>query len=96
MEEVLARVTRDDLVRGNWSVSGEELNTWVDVSMLATDVVLEKHSDILEDACWLCLKRHPAYKFSRALYHGERSQPRVTMTSKNSSSAQTPCASTIG
>ena len=55
VEEVLAKVTRDDSVRGNWSVSGEELNTWVDASLLATGVVLERHGDILEDACWLCL-----------------------------------------
>ena len=53
VEEVLARVTRDDPVRGNWSVSGEELNAWVDAYSLATGVVLERHGDILEDACWL-------------------------------------------
>ena len=50
MEEVLMRVTRDDPVRGNWSVSGEELNAWVNASLLATGVVLERHGDILEDA----------------------------------------------
>ena len=55
MQEVLARVTRDDPVRGNWSISREELNMWVDASLLATGVVLERHGDILEDACWLRL-----------------------------------------
>ena len=34
-------------------VSGEDLNALVDASSLATGVVLEKHGDILEDACWL-------------------------------------------
>ena len=47
MEEVLARVTRDDPVRGNWSVSKEELNALVDASSLATGMVLERHGDIL-------------------------------------------------
>ena len=55
MEEVLARVTCDDPVQGNWSVCGEELNVWVEASLLANDVVLERHGDILEDACWLRL-----------------------------------------
>ena len=55
MEEVLARVTRDDPVRGNWSVSGKDLNACVDVSSLATSVVLERHGDILENAWCLCL-----------------------------------------
>ena len=53
VEEVQARVTRDDPVQGNWSVSTEELNAWVVANSLATSVVLERHSDILEDACWL-------------------------------------------
>ena len=55
MEEVLVRVTHYDSVRGNWSISGEELNAWVDTSSLATSMVLERHGDILEDACWLRL-----------------------------------------
>ena len=54
MEEVLERATHDDPVWGNWSVSGEELNAWVDASSLATSAVLEKHGDILEDVCWIC------------------------------------------
>ena len=53
MEEVLARVTHDDPVWGNWSVSREELNAWINASLSATGVVLERHGDILEDACWL-------------------------------------------
>ncbi len=53
MEEVLARLTCDDPVQGNWSVSGEKLTTWVDASSLAIGLVLEKHGDILEDAYWL-------------------------------------------
>ena len=53
VEEVLVRVTHDDPVWGNWSVSGEELNAWVDASLLVTGVVLVKHGDILEHACWL-------------------------------------------
>ena len=53
VEEVLARVTHDDPVRGNWRVSGEELNMWVDASLLATGVVFERHGDVLGDACWL-------------------------------------------
>ena len=47
------RVTRDDPVQSNWSVSGEELNVWIDTSSLATAVVLERHGDILEDVYWL-------------------------------------------
>ena len=58
VEEVLARVTCDDSVRGNWSVSGEELNTWVDASSLATGVVLERRGDVLEDSCWLWPKNN--------------------------------------
>ena len=53
VEEVLARVTRDDPVQCNWSVFREELNAWVDASSLATDMVLERCGDILEDECWL-------------------------------------------
>ena len=49
VEEVLARKTYDDPVRRNWSVSGEELNAWVDASSLATAVVLERHGDVLEN-----------------------------------------------
>ena len=55
VEEVLAKVTRDDPVWGNWSVFGEELNAWVDASSLATGVLLERYGDILKDACWLRL-----------------------------------------
>ena len=53
MEEVQVRVTGDDPVWGNWSVSGEELNMWDGASSLVTGVMLERHGDILEDACWL-------------------------------------------
>ena len=42
VEEVLVRVIHDDPVQSNWSVSREELNTWVDASFLAASVVLEK------------------------------------------------------
>ena len=52
-KEVLARVTRDDPVRGNWSVSGEEFTARVDASSLATGMVLERHGDVLKEACWL-------------------------------------------
>ena len=47
------RLTRDDPVQGNWSVSREELNVWVDASLLATGTVLERHDEILDDECWL-------------------------------------------
>ena len=67
VEEVLARVNYDDPVRSNWSISGEELNAWVDASSLATGVVLERRHDILEDACWLCCRANkhvnPANEF---------------------------------
>ena len=53
VEEVLARVARDDTVKSKWSIS-EEKFVWVDASSLATGVVLERNGDILEDACWLC------------------------------------------
>ena len=63
MEETLASMTCDDLVQGNWGVSGEKLNVWVDASSLATGGVLERH-----EGCMMALsdQRPPAYKFSRA------------------------------
>ena len=38
---------------GDWCVTGEEINSWVDASSLVMGVVLENHGAIVEDACWL-------------------------------------------
>ena len=43
----------NSLPGGEWHVSGHELNALVDASSLATGVVLERFSTVLEDACWL-------------------------------------------
>ena len=82
MEEVLVRVTCDDPIQGNWNISGEELNAWVDVSSLATGVVLERHGDILEEACLL--------RSTNNTQHINLAELEQFI------STQTPCVSTIG
>ena len=56
MVKTLTRVCRSDPARGEWHVSRQELNAWVDASSLAIGVVLERFGTGLEDACWLCPK----------------------------------------
>ena len=56
MVETLTRVRRSKLTQSKWHVSRRELNAWVDMSSLATGVVLERSATALEDVCWLCLK----------------------------------------
>ena len=51
MAETLTRVCWSDPAWGVWHVSGHELNAWVDMSSLATGVVLERFGTVLEDAC---------------------------------------------
>ena len=53
MKETMACVHNDDPARGDWCVDGEEMNVWVDASMLAIGVVLANNNATIEDACWL-------------------------------------------
>ena len=96
MEEVLARVTRNDPARGNWSVSGKELKAWVDASSLATGVVLERHRDVLEDACWL-RPTNDAQRISLAELDATVKGLNLALQwQARTVHLQTPCASTIG
>ena len=54
MTEVLKKC-HDNPAQGDWSVTGEELNAWVDASSLVTIMMLERHGAILEDVYWFRL-----------------------------------------
>ena len=62
LTETVARVTRDDPVRGDWYVDGNEFTIWFNASSLAMRVTLEANSAIIEDACWLQLENDARHK----------------------------------
>ena len=49
--ESVERATHEDPAQGEWCVNGEEMNVWVDASLLALGVLLEKDVAMLKDAC---------------------------------------------
>ena len=42
-----------DPVGGNWCVDGHEMNVWVDVISVATEI-LEVNGNVIKDASWQC------------------------------------------
>ncbi|KFD58278.1 hypothetical protein M513_01041 [Trichuris suis] len=53
LNEIAARVSREDPVRGRWDVSGNQARVWVDASALAIGAALEVDGSIVEDSAWL-------------------------------------------
>ena len=54
LAEVIARVEREDPVRGQWLVpKGSAGMVWCDASSIATGVLLEIGEVVAEDAAWL-------------------------------------------
>ncbi|KHJ47423.1 hypothetical protein D918_02283 [Trichuris suis] len=53
LNEIAARVSREDPVRGRWDVSGNRARVWVDASALAIGAALEVDGSIVEDSAWL-------------------------------------------
>ncbi|KFD45049.1 hypothetical protein M513_14070, partial [Trichuris suis] len=53
LEEIAARVKKQDPAQGTWDVSGDKARVWVDASGLALGVALEGGGSIIEDASWL-------------------------------------------
>ena len=54
LAEVMARVEREDPVRGQWSVPKSSAGVvWCDASSIATGVLLEIGGVVAEDAAWL-------------------------------------------
>ena len=51
--ERVERVTDKDPAQREWYVNEEEINVWVDVSSLASGLLLEKDKAAFEDMCWL-------------------------------------------
>ena len=50
---VMDRVHQSDPVLGKWCVSGTAYAVWVNVSSMATVVVLQADESVIEDMCWL-------------------------------------------
>ena len=44
---------QSDSSQGQWCVSAQDVNIWVDTSSLAMSVLLEPDDVTLEDVCWL-------------------------------------------
>ena len=53
LSDIIARLAQKDPAQGDWSVDGREVTVWIDVSSLATGVVVESGESLIEDACWL-------------------------------------------
>ena len=53
--DIFTRVTQDNLMKGDWCISGQEVTVWVDTSSLATGLVVESNGVVAEDATWLWL-----------------------------------------
>lgn len=51
---MVMKVHQEDLTKGGWRMSDQEITVWMDASSLATGEELEVNGDILMDACWLC------------------------------------------
>lgn len=51
MAKVIIKVHQNNSTQGDWYITGEEVNTWVNASSLETGVVLERCGAVLEEAC---------------------------------------------
>ena len=51
--DIFMRVMEADPLQGTWCISRQDVTVWVDVSLLATNVVVESNGAIAEDASWL-------------------------------------------
>ena len=58
LTKTVARVTQEDLERGDWCINRNEFIDWVDASSLAMEVALEVKGVIVEDACWFRLENN--------------------------------------
>uniref|UniRef100_A0A5S6Q5M4 Integrase catalytic domain-containing protein n=1 Tax=Trichuris muris TaxID=70415 RepID=A0A5S6Q5M4_TRIMR len=53
LQEISARVKKEDPVRGRWDVPGNRARIWADASSIALGVVLEVNGYTVENAAWL-------------------------------------------
>uniref|UniRef100_A0A5S6QA32 Integrase catalytic domain-containing protein n=1 Tax=Trichuris muris TaxID=70415 RepID=A0A5S6QA32_TRIMR len=53
VDEIAVKIRKEDPVRGEWNISGEQARLWVDASALAIGAALEVDGSIVEDAAWL-------------------------------------------
>ena len=53
LSDIVVRLAQKDPMQGDWCVDGNEVTVWIDVSSLATGVVVESGESLIEDACWL-------------------------------------------
>ena len=53
LSNIIAQMAQKDLVQGDWSIDGRKVTVWIDVSSLATGVVVESGESLIEDAYWL-------------------------------------------